>query len=102
MYIRTQRALAVGVSVDCAKVHCFLSIMDPDTRDWASRLFGSRKVLKISNNENDTSSGRTVSEAKENVFDPEEFGDLPNNDELLIYCFGKYIRAEKTYYFLDN
>lgn len=88
--------------LDCAKVHCFLSIMDPDTRDWASRLFGSRKVLKISNNENDTSSGRTVSEAKENVFDPEEFGDLPNNDELLIYCFGKYIRAEKTYYFLDN
>ena len=37
--------------MDCTKVHCFLSIMDPDTRDWASRLFGTRKVLKLSTSE---------------------------------------------------
>ena len=88
--------------MDCVKVNCFLSIMDPDTRDWASRLIGTRKVLKISNSEQQTqngTSGRSVTEAREKVFEPEEFGDLPNTDELVIYYKGKYIKAEKTYYF---
>lgn len=88
--------------MDCVKVNCFLSIMDPDTRDWASRLIGTKKVLKISNNEQQTqygSSGRSVTEAREKVFEPEEFGDLPNTEELIIYYKGKYIKAEKTYYF---
>lgn len=88
--------------MDCVKVNCFLSIMDPDTRDWASRLIGTKKVLKISNSEQQTqngTSGRSVTEAREKVFEPEEFGDLPNTDELVIYYKGKYIKAEKTYYF---
>lgn len=88
--------------MDCVKVNCFLSIMDPDTRDWASRLIGTRKVLKISNSEQHSqngTSGRSVTEAREKVFEPEEFGDLPNTDELIIYYKGKYIKAEKTYYF---
>lgn len=88
--------------MDCVKVNCFLSIMDPDTRDWASRLIGTKKVLKISNSEQQTqngTSGRSVTEAREKVFEPEEFGDLPNTDELIIYYKGKYIKAEKTYYF---
>ncbi len=88
--------------MDCVKVHCFLSIMDPDTRDWASRLIGTRKILKISNSEQQTqngSAGRSVSEAREKIFEPEAFGDLPNDDSLIIYYKGKYIKAEKTYYF---
>lgn len=88
--------------MDCVKVNCFLSIMDPDTRDWASRLIGTRKVLKVSNNEQQTqngSTGRSISEAREKIFEPEVFGDLPNTDELIIYYKGKYIKAEKTYYF---
>lgn len=88
--------------MDCVKVNCFLSIMDPDTRDWASRLIGTKKVLKISNSEQQSqngSSGRSVTEAREKVFEPEEFGNLPNTNELIIYYNGKYIRAEKTYYF---
>ena len=88
--------------MDCVKVNCFLSIMDPDTRDWASRLIGTKKVLKISNSEQQSqngTSGRSVTEAREKVFEPEEFGDLPNTDELVIYYKGKYIKAEKTYYF---
>lgn len=88
--------------MDCVKVNCFLSVMDPDTRDWASRLIGTRKVLKISNSEQNSknaSSGRTVSEARERIFEPESFGDLPNEDALVIYYNGKYIKAEKTYYF---
>lgn len=88
--------------MDCVKVNCFLSIMDPDTRDWASRLIGTRKVLKISNSEQQTqngTSGRSVTEAREKIYEPETFGDLPNTDELVIYYKGKYIKAEKTYYF---
>ena len=88
--------------MDCVKVNCFLSIMDPDTRDWASRLIGTKKVLRISNSEQKSqngTSGRSVTEAREKVFEPEEFGDLPNTDELVIYYKGKYIKAEKTYYF---
>lgn len=88
--------------MDCVKVNCFLSIMDPDTRDWASRLIGTRKVLKISNSEQQTQKGtvgRSVSEAREKIFEPEAFGDLPNTDELVIYYKGKYVKAEKTYYF---
>ena len=88
--------------MDCVKVNCFLSVMDPDTRDWASRLIGTRKVLKISNSEQQTQNGtvgRSVSETREKIFEPESFGDLPNTDELVIYYKGKYIKAEKTYYF---
>ena len=88
--------------MDCVKVNCFLSIMDPDPRDWARRLIGTRQGLKISNSEQQTqngTSGRSVTEAREKVFEPEEFGDLPNTDELIIYYKGKYIKAEKTYYF---
>lgn len=88
--------------MDCVKVNCFLSIMDPDTRDWASRLIGTRKVLKISNSEQQTQNGtvgRSVSEAREKIFEPEAFGDLPNTDELVIYYKGKYVKAEKTFYF---
>lgn len=88
--------------MDCVKANCFLSIMDPDTRDWASRLIGTKKVLKISNSEHISKNGavgRSVSEAREKIFEPEVFGDLPNTDELVIYYNGKYIKAEKTYYF---
>lgn len=88
--------------MDCVKVNCFLSIMDPDTREWASRLIGTRKVLKVSNSEQQTLNGiagRSITEARDRVFEPESFGDLPNSDELIIYYKGKYIKAEKTYYF---
>lgn len=88
--------------MDCVKVNCFLSIMDPDTRDWASRLIGTRKVLKVSSSERLTgknTAGRSVSEARERIYEPEAFGDLPNEDALIIYYKGKYVKAEKTYYF---
>ena len=87
--------------MDCVKVHCFLSIMDPNTRAWASELIGSRKVLKINNSEQNSSGarGRSVTEARERIFEPEYFGELPNKDKLIIYYKGKYVEAEKTYYF---
>ena len=90
--------------MDCTKIHCFLSIMDPDTRDWASRLFGTRKVLKLSTSEqisDHSSSGRSVAEAIEPIFAPDDFGNLPNKKAVAIYYKGKYIEAQKTSFF-DN
>lgn len=91
--------------IDCVSTFCFLSIQEVETRKWASDLIGTHKVLKISNNIQDgtQSSGRSVSETREPIVFPEEFGSLkdPANgkDELIIYSIGKYIRAEKQYYF---
>lgn len=90
--------------MDCVKVNCFLSIMDPDTRDWASRLIGTRKVLSVSTssqNSDNPSNGSNVSENRERIYEPEAFGNLPNEDAVIIYYNGKYIKAEKTYYFKD-
>lgn len=90
--------------MDCTKVHCFLSIMDPDTRDWASRLFGTRKVLKLSTSEqisDHSSSGRSVAEAIEPILAPDDFGNLPNKKTVAIYYRGKYIEAQKTSFFDD-
>lgn len=94
--------------IDCVTTFCFLSIQEVATRKWASDLIGTHKVLKISNNLNGSSkqkqnSGRTVNEAREPIIFPEEFGslkDLENGkDEVIIYSQGKYIRADKQYYF---
>ena len=90
--------------MDCTKIHCFLSIMDPDTRDWASRLFGTHKVLRISTSEQlseHSSSGRSVSEMREPIFEPDDFGNLPSQDAVAVYYRGKYVVAEKTFYFKD-
>jgi type IV secretory pathway TraG/TraD family ATPase VirD4 len=91
--------------IDCVTTFCFLSIQEVATRKWASDLIGTKKVLKISNNLNETShsAGRSVSEAREPIIFPEEFGSLKDpssgRDELVIYSQGKYLRADKQYYF---
>lgn len=94
--------------IDCVTTFCFLSIQEVATRKWASELIGTHKVLKISNSLNNGSqgsqnSGRSVNEAREPIIFPEEFGSLKdpanNKDEIIIYSQGKYIRADKQYYF---
>lgn len=91
--------------MDCTKAHCFLSIYDPDTRDWASRLIGTKKCLKVSNSlqtqKEDSSGSISVSESREKIIEPELFGNLPNEDAVIIYYKGRYIKAEKTYYFKE-
>lgn len=93
--------------IDCVTTFCFLSIQEVTTRDWASKLIGSKKVLKISNNLSHSretiNSGQSVQEATEPIIRPEEFGNLIDRehgkDELIVYSQGHYIRLNKQYYF---
>lgn len=63
-----------------------------------SETFGTKKVLKISNSESnsgDKTSGKSVQETREPVFYPEDFGDLPSQDKMIIYFKGKYCECKK-------
>ena len=87
--------------MDCAKAHCFLSINDPDTRDWASRLIGTHKVLKIGNSQSHSTTetnSKTVSEAREKIFEPEAFSLLPDDHSVIIWKSGHFIKGETCYY----
>lgn len=93
--------------IDCVSTFCFLSIQEVATRQWASALIGTKKSLQISNNltntQNSHHTGKTVSETREPIIFPEEFGTLKapehGKDQLIIYHKGKYARLEKIYYF---
>ena len=87
--------------MDCAKGHCFLSVNDPDTRKWASRLIGAKKELRIGNSlsqSKQNSSGKSVSEVRENIYDPEEFSLLPDKHEVIIWLSGHHIKGKTCYY----
>ena len=94
--------------IDCVTTFCFLSIQEVQTREWASKLIGNRKVLRISNSLSDgtngnKNTGRSVQEAIEPIFQPADFGNLidrdNDRDEIIIYSQGKYIKADKQYYY---
>ena len=88
--------------MDCARGHVIMSLQDPDTRDWASRLIGTRKVLRqgsSSDYKGEDSGSRSSSEDRERVFEPESFGLLPDDDSVVVYMDGHYVKGQKTYYF---
>lgn len=94
--------------IDTISTFVILSIQEISTREWASKLIGDRKVLRISNSINDASNGRqnsgkSVQEATEPIFPPEQWGNLIDKemgrDELVVYTQGKYIKLDKQYYF---
>ena len=63
-----------------------------------SDTFGKKKVLKISNSETtsqNNTTGRSIQEATEKVFEPEYFGDLSSNHKMIIYFKGKYCECKK-------
>lgn len=63
-----------------------------------SETFGQKKILKISNSETNSknsSTGLSIQEASENVFNPDYFGDLPSNGKMVIYFKGKYCECYK-------
>ena len=69
-----------------------------------SDTFGKKKVLKISNSETNSqnnTTGRSIQEATEKVFEPEYFGDLSANNKMIIYFKGKYCKANKLNCYTD-
>lgn len=94
--------------IDCVTTFCFLSIQEVATREWASKLIGTKKVLHISNSVNEGShgksnAGKSIQETTEPIIPEAEFGNLidrmEGRDELIIYSQGKYLKADKQYYF---
>ena len=75
--------------IDTCAYISVMSAQDPSSRDFFSRLLGEKTVLK--------KQGDTTLEVKEPVLEPAAFGDL--DDKVLIYAHGKYVIADKCYYF---
>lgn len=81
---------------------------DPRDREYFAKLFGKKRVLKISNtlerrrllsvsqDSKPKGSSRTVHEDQEYVIEPDEFGRLSNEGKVAIYMDGRYIVAEKA------
>lgn len=91
----------------CAYVSVF-NAQDPKSREFFQKLVGRRKMLKRSTslsstaNKNDTS-GVSVTEIDEYIFEAADFGDLNITDRkgrkqtrVLVYANGKYILGETT------
>ena len=91
----------------CAYVSVF-NAQDPKSREFFQKLIGRRKMLKRSTslsstaNKNDTS-GVSVTEVDEFIFEAADFGDLNVTDRkghkqnrVLVYANGKYILGETT------
>lgn len=70
-----------------------------------SETFGTHKILKVSNSEttsDKTSSGRSIQEAREPIFYPEDFGDLSSTKEMAIYFKGKWCKCKKINCYTDK
>ena len=73
------------------------------SKEWSDKI-GTKKVLKLSNSvtmSEHSSSGNSVSEAREPVFFPEDFGDLGEKKDLVIYYKGKYLKCKKLNCYID-
>lgn len=49
---------------------------------------------KVSNSQNSKDTSRNITEAREYIYQPEDFGNL--GEDVVIYVNGKYIQAQKT------
>ena len=78
--------------IDTCGYVCLMSAQDPENRRYFQDLIGKRKTLKSSISVNDKIS-RSSQEDEEYIFDSADFNNL--GDNVLIYCEGKYIVAEK-------
>lgn len=92
--------------VDTCAYISIMSAQDPESRTFFQRLIGTEKKLVMSSNEGSStdsnnhtgsSSSRGANETRDYIFQPEDFANLGNN--LVIYAKGKYIVAEKTFYY---
>lgn len=100
---------ATKVLVDCATHFLFLSVQDVETREWASKLIGEKKDLRltksVNSNGNSSTTSRSTAEVWDPIIRPADFGSLMDpdkgKDELVIYSGGKYLIADKSYYFKE-
>lgn len=83
--------------VDNCPYISIMSAQDPESREFFSKICGTKKVLKIGTSSGENSSSRSTSEDREPIFLPADFGNL--GDDLIIVANGKSVRAEKTYCF---
>lgn len=87
---------------DCIQNISIMSLQDPASREWAQKLIGSKKVLKVStssggsagDNMSRGSSSLNAQDTWEPIFRAGDFGNLGN--KVIIYMRGKYVLAEKT------
>lgn len=82
---------------NCAYISV-MSAQDPKSRKFFQELIGTRKVLKVGKTDSSHGTGnntnsRSVQEAREPVYQPEDFGNL--NDKVVIVAEGRYIEADK-------
>ena len=79
--------------IDTCAYISIMSAQDPQSRKFFQNLIGTQKVLKMTSNDDN----RGAQEVREPIFQTEDFANL--GDKVIIYAHGKYIVAEKTYYF---
>ena len=84
-----------------------MSVQDPQSRQFFQELLGERKVLKVTSGLSGTeqekgklTKTRGAVEVREPVFQQGDFANL--GDDVIVYANGKYIQAQKTYYFKKN
>jgi len=79
--------------IDCCSILSLFSAQDPRSRKYFSDLVGTKKVLKLSNSDSAKDFSRSVQEARELIFQPEDLGDL--GGKVLIVYNGKYVLADR-------
>lgn len=101
---RFQPAGARSILGNC-NYQIILGSNDINSSKVFSDTFGTRKVLKVSNSvttSQNSSSGRSVQETTEKIFQPEYFGDLAADKKMVIYFKGKYCECKKLNCYTDK
>jgi type IV secretory pathway TraG/TraD family ATPase VirD4 len=83
--------------IDTCAYISIMSAQDPQSREFFSKLCGTRKALKVGTSGGETSFSRSTQEDREPIFQPADFGNL--GDDVIIVANGKYVRAQKTYFY---
>lgn len=78
--------------VDLLHYFAIISAQNPVSREFFQKLIGEKKVLK-------STSDSSSQEAREYIFQSGDFANL--GDKAIIYALGKYILADKIYWYKD-
>lgn len=94
---RYQSAGARSIIGNC-NYQVILGSNDIQSSETFSKMFGTKKILKVSNsltNSSKSSSGKSVQEIDTRVYPPEYFGDLSAKSKMILYAKGKYAELTK-------